>query len=252
MNLLGNAIKWTTTGFIEVSLSQARNRTDHKSALAHLSITDTGRGIAPDFLKHELFSPFSQEDSLSEGVGLGLSIVRKLVTFLGGHINMKSELGIGTQVDVYVPVQRVENSAFLESSAVTSMEEKQRAGSPLRACLIDLNGYPDVKDTPTGILPAEAKRKLSIQSLFSDILKTQLGWHVSLAESLETGHGDVAVIDETNFKGMDEQSLRDLPLKHGFRFFIVLTGPTPFQRECPSANIVYLSQPYVHKTLSTY
>lgn len=108
MNVLGNSLKWTKAGFIEVSLSQARDQINPNSALVHLSITDTGRGIAPDFLKHEIFSPFSQEDSLSEGVGLGLSIVRKLVTSLGGCVNVKSELGIGTQVDVYVPVQRVE------------------------------------------------------------------------------------------------------------------------------------------------
>lgn len=44
MNLLGNAMKWTVTGFIEVSLSKARDYSDPESLLAHLRVTDTGRG----------------------------------------------------------------------------------------------------------------------------------------------------------------------------------------------------------------
>jgi signal transduction histidine kinase len=56
MNLLGNAMKWTTAGFIEIALSKARDRSDPQPPLVHLSITDTGRGIAPDFIKHEILS----------------------------------------------------------------------------------------------------------------------------------------------------------------------------------------------------
>ncbi|KAJ5859746.1 hypothetical protein N7534_005023 [Penicillium rubens] len=77
-NLLGNAMKWTTAGFIEIALSKAKDRSDSQPPLVHLSITDTGRGIAPDFIKHKLFVQFSQEDPLSEGVGLGLSMVQQL------------------------------------------------------------------------------------------------------------------------------------------------------------------------------
>lgn len=82
-NLLGNAMKWTTAGFIEIALSKAKDRSDSQPPLVHLSITDTGRGIAPDFIKHKLFVQFSQEDPLSEGVGLGLSMVQQLVLLLG-------------------------------------------------------------------------------------------------------------------------------------------------------------------------
>jgi hypothetical protein len=86
---------------------------------------------------------------------------------------------------------------------------------------------------------------LSIHSTFSVILMTQLGWRVSLAESLETGHGDVAVIEETKFKAIDDQSAHELCLRHGFKFFIVLTGPTPCQTGRLPPNIIHLSQPYV-------
>lgn len=244
MNLLGNAIKWTRSGFVEISLSQARNTSDPQSRLAHLSVTDTGGGIAPDFLRHRLFSPFTQEDPLTEGVGLGLSIVRQLVASLGGHITVSSELGMGTQVDVHVPVEHTIKP--IRRPSYLAMAQGMPHAPSLKASLVAFNSYPDLKETPTGMLTAEAKRKLSIQSELADVFMSQFGWTVSLAESLEKGQGDVAVVEEATLKTASEElqsSLENLVSKSGFKFFIVLNSKTPIFNHALPPNFVRASQP---------
>lgn len=241
MNLLGNAIKWTKSGLIEISLSRARDQSDPRSHLAHLTVTDTGSGIASDFLRHKLFTPFSQEDPLADGVGLGLSIVRQLVASLDGHVNIRSELGIGTQVDVYIPVQHLKISDSTQS-AQSSGSSHLPAHTPalLHACLVAFNGYPDLKEAPTGMLTMEAKRKLSIQSILADILMSRFGWSVSLAESLEKAKGDIAVVEESTLRAVGEDFR---PLNGGPKLFLVLGSETPGE-DLPE-NIVWMSQPYV-------
>ena len=70
-----------------------------------LNVVDTGKGISSTFLKKSLFMPFTQETMLSAGLGLGMSMVRSIVNTLGGAIEVKSELGIGTEVTVSLPLQ---------------------------------------------------------------------------------------------------------------------------------------------------
>ncbi|KAL0932802.1 sensor histidine kinase response [Colletotrichum truncatum] len=106
MNLFGNALKYTSQGFIKVQLRQ--EEVVHKSArsasMVVLTVTDSGKGISEDFLRNKLFTPFSQEDALAPGTGLGLSLVRQIVATLGGTISVKSQVGHGTSVTVSVPL----------------------------------------------------------------------------------------------------------------------------------------------------
>ncbi|PWY83335.1 two-component sensor protein histidine protein kinase [Aspergillus heteromorphus CBS 117.55] len=240
MNLLGNSLKWTKTGFIEVSLSKARRESNPHSVLAHLSVTDTGSGIAPDFLKHRLFSPFTQEDGLSEGLGLGFSIVRQLVSSLDGHIDVRSEVGVGTQVDIYIPVHAPPDLPRHPSRRST--EEIPAPSPPLAACLIGFDGYPTPRETPTGILPAEAKRKLAIRSSLTSVLAQQPGWTLALAETLDKAQGQVAVIEEDDLGTLRGQ----LPaVAGGFQFFLVLDRNRASHAHEPTPpNVVRVSQPF--------
>ncbi|PYH91616.1 two-component sensor protein histidine protein kinase [Aspergillus ellipticus CBS 707.79] len=245
MNLLGNSLKWTKSGFIEVSLSKAHRASDPHAVLAHLSVTDTGSGIAPDFLKHRLFSPFTQEDALSEGLGLGFSIVRQLVASLDGHIDVRSEVGVGTQVDIYIPVHTSPDLArhpFRRSIG----DELAAPLHPMTACLIGFDGYPTPRETPTGILPAESKRKLAIRSSLTSVLAHQPGWTLSLAETLDKAHGDVAVIEEDDLGVLLREQLSTGVVELGdFRFFIVLDkdDSAPSGGTSPP-NVVRVSQPF--------
>ncbi|OQE37829.1 hypothetical protein PENCOP_c009G03672 [Penicillium coprophilum] len=245
MNLLGNAMKWTTAGLIEIALSKARDRSDSHSPLIRLSITDTGRGIAPDFIKHKLFAPFSQEDPLSEGVGLGLSTVQQLVMSLGGHVNVRSEMGIGTQADVYIPVQYLPASPGPEESPAPTTT--QPGTTPMHACLVGFNAYPDLTEPPTGILTAEAKRNLSIQSALANIFMTKMKWNISLADSIEEARGQVIVIEQDLLRrAMDEsdQRVSELAAQNGVDFFIVLSSNVPIILDSLSVNIIRVAQPF--------
>jgi signal transduction histidine kinase len=105
MNLLGNALKYTSHGYVRVNLaaSPMEDFQDTETgeviprSMVVLTVTDTGKGISPEFLRSELFTPFAQENSLSSGTGLGLAIVKSIVHILEGDITIDSEVGRGTR-----------------------------------------------------------------------------------------------------------------------------------------------------------
>lgn len=97
LNLVGNALKYTPKGHINVKLAIK----DHNIAFC---VEDTGIGISEEYLKHKLFTPFAQENPFSSGTGLGLSIVHQMVKDLGGQLEIESELGRGTIASVTVPL----------------------------------------------------------------------------------------------------------------------------------------------------
>ncbi|RYP92606.1 hypothetical protein DL770_001248 [Monosporascus sp. CRB-9-2] len=98
MNLLGNALKYTDSGYIIVSLLH-ESSTSHSIAFK-LCIEDSGRGMSAEYQRARLFAPFSQEDPFSNGTGLGLSIVKQIVDSLKGEIEVTSTLHVGTKVTV--------------------------------------------------------------------------------------------------------------------------------------------------------
>jgi PAS domain S-box-containing protein len=97
VNLVGNAIKFTGSG--EVVVRAHSESEDASGMVLHVSVSDTGIGIAPDKLK-TIFEAFSQEDSSTTrkygGTGLGLTICARLVEALGGKIWVESVLGKGS------------------------------------------------------------------------------------------------------------------------------------------------------------
>lgn len=99
LNLLSNAFKYTLQGSIEVILS------DRGSSVA-LSVRDTGIGIASEELPR-IFERFHRVESAAarthEGTGIGLALVRELVTLLGGSISVESQPGVGSIFTVTLP-----------------------------------------------------------------------------------------------------------------------------------------------------
>ena len=105
-NLIGNAVKFTESGRIDV-IVQAQPISEEASEIC-LFVRDTGVGVAPDDLER-IFSRFEQVDnrlsSKTAGTGLGLSITRGLVEGMGGRIHVQSVVGEGTVFTVQLPVR---------------------------------------------------------------------------------------------------------------------------------------------------
>lgn len=99
MNLFGNALKYTTSGYVLVSVKGQVNE-DETRVDTVIKVIDTGKGMSEDFQRNRLFVPFSQEDTFQPGTGLGLSIVKQIVDSLGGSLEVRSQQNRGTEVDV--------------------------------------------------------------------------------------------------------------------------------------------------------
>ncbi len=98
INLMGNAVKFTSEGTVELSISQVSRSGDDLRLM--FSVSDTGVGIAADKQAH-VFEHFTQADSSTTrsfgGTGLGLAICKQLVELMGGHLGVESELDVGSR-----------------------------------------------------------------------------------------------------------------------------------------------------------
>lgn len=97
-NLVGNAVKFTSTGRIVVEVDHGKTGQTREPEL-RVAVRDTGIGIGPESLA-TIFAPFEQADRSTTrrygGTGLGLTIVRRLVELMGGTISVESEPGAGS------------------------------------------------------------------------------------------------------------------------------------------------------------
>ena len=106
INLLDNSIKYNKHGG-SVTFSSKTKPLDNGRALFCFSVSDTGIGMAPEFLKH-IYEPFAQEGddarSKFQGTGMGMPIVKSLIELMGGTIEISSEVGVGSTFNVQIPL----------------------------------------------------------------------------------------------------------------------------------------------------
>ncbi len=126
LNLCSNAVKFTERGSLRLRVG-----CDRSAGQLLLSVVDTGIGIAEENLPR-LFAPFTQADASTTrrfgGTGLGLYISRQLAEMLGGGIEIKSVLGLGTRVYV-----RIATGAVADDDWVTGPGDVVAAGRPAAA-----------------------------------------------------------------------------------------------------------------------
>jgi two-component system, sensor histidine kinase len=123
-NIIGNALKYTATGFVRVAQSADAD------ALA-ISVEDSGVGIPQDKLAR-IFDEYYQVDLKGmqrSGVGLGLAIVREVSRLLGYSVTVSSQLGKGTRVRVRIPPQRVSSAIQALARAVAPARQATEHGS---------------------------------------------------------------------------------------------------------------------------
>ena len=113
-NLVSNAIKYTDEGEVRVGITVM-------NGWMTLSVSDTGCGMTPEE-QQSVFNAFTRLPGAQgkEGVGLGLTITREIVTLLGGRINVVSTKGKGTTFRVCLPVKVVANQGIHSGGALVS------------------------------------------------------------------------------------------------------------------------------------
>ena len=175
-NLVANALKFTRAGFVELGVHLSLSSpSQFPKATMHIQVSDSGPGIAQGDLD-KVFVPFFQVDGGPDrragGIGLGLSIVKDLVTALSGEIHVESTPGIGSVFRVTLPVELVDGevaspaaSRFLSSAATsdalpTDPDASEFAGR--RLLLVDDN---------------------ELNAMLASRLLTTLGFEVTVAEN---------------------------------------------------------------------
>ncbi|MES2545061.1 MAG: response regulator [Bacteroidota bacterium] len=122
INLIGNALKFTVKGTVTLKISQID--TTESSTVLQFLIKDTGIGIEKNKLD-SIFERFNQASNETTrkygGTGLGLTITRRLIELQGGSINVKSELGIGSEFSFFLPYKRAKKSTKVVNDEI---EEK--------------------------------------------------------------------------------------------------------------------------------
>jgi len=138
VNLLGNALKFTSQGEVELRCTaEMVTSAQPPMALVHLEVRDTGIGIPHD-RQHRVFESFAQADnSIARrfgGNGLGLSITRGLVIAMGGHIGFESQAGQGTQFGVDLPCALAKAPAHTQT-----IVDEQSSEAAVRILIADDN-----------------------------------------------------------------------------------------------------------------
>lgn len=177
-NLIGNAIKFTSSGFVLLKIRVAKV---DEVLNAHITVKDTGIGIAKKSLEH-IFEEFSQADSSTTrvygGTGLGLSITKSLVKAMNGTIEAESELGKGTMISVQlnleaggqvigekVETQKPPETGFYPDSQVLIVDDLPQNLTVLCGLLTNLGITPDTASSAREAI-AKIKQKAAQKSKY--------------------------------------------------------------------------------------
>ncbi len=119
LNLVGNAIKFTETGGVLVSVSQTQG--DNGQDLVRFAVADTGPGLRQEDMDR-IFEEFEQADTSSTrahgGAGLGLAISKRIVEALGGTIAVASDYGLGSEFAFEIPAAEATGSEQLRGAVL--------------------------------------------------------------------------------------------------------------------------------------
>ncbi|KAJ4158013.1 uncharacterized protein LMH87_008560 [Akanthomyces muscarius] len=169
MNLVGNALKFTTKGAVWVTLGQAKvsAKLRPSETLVKLVVQDTGKGISEDFIRYKLYKPFSKEDEFASGTGLGLSIVKKIVASLRGRIDMESTVGVGTKFTIILPLEQ-SGSKVRQTEEDRAFAEQEQELRGLRVQTIGIMSGEDEQGRRIGIVEDICRNTLHLDVVARD------------------------------------------------------------------------------------
>lgn len=180
------------------------------------------------YLQNHMFTPFAQEDSLSGGIGLGLSIVRTLTNSMDGSIHVDSQLGIGTEIRISIPVE------VMKPTGEQASENKKFSGRSI--CLL------------TRSLSESLVSKRAIITAFETQATEWLQTDVLHIESLATATLDIIVIPEDDLAWLNEPDSKQLVVNLPARSCLLVLCAPNSQFLAPDTlgtnRICILSQPF--------
>jgi signal transduction histidine kinase/DNA-binding response OmpR family regulator len=129
INLLGNAVKYTDSGSVQLTVSQLNEQVNGQmSSEICFEISDTGPGIAA-LDQEKIFQPFYQTEAgiaRGDGTGLGLAISQQYTTMMGGRLSLQSQLGHGSVFSLTVPLPATDTAvATIFSGRVIGLQQGQ-------------------------------------------------------------------------------------------------------------------------------
>ena len=205
MNLFGNALKYTSSGWVKVSLQAkdlaAATPSQPDQSIVTISVSDTGRGMTQEYLQGGLFTPFTQEDPMNPGTGLGLSIVLQIVRSLRGTINITSEPGVGTEVVVSLVLKQAPSSGRhatprdLKSEDI--VQNAQRKSRGLTIGLVGLDGSTTAPEPRPSVWQVEGSEpSLSLQASVERMVTDWFGMKVATPATRKSSPPDIYLENE--------------------------------------------------------
>ncbi|KAE8343296.1 hypothetical protein BDV24DRAFT_129490 [Aspergillus arachidicola] len=250
MNLFGNALKYTRTGYIRLLMKKDTLIIDGKEPrpAVHITISDSGRGMSKDFLQNHLYSAFLQEDTTSPGLGVGLHLVHQIVRSLNGQIKFTSEVDRGTNVDVVLPVTPPERSTSIQSSDYPGLRDK------LNGMTVSLF----TRSSQMGDLGFDSRTFEDVLSSLGHMVSGWFGLRVLNQEELDHERPDFAIITEHEYykyyrRGSNEPAPGSSEIKPSFPLIVLSARTSSWKalEESVNESVIFLTQPVSPKTLST-
>ncbi len=256
LNLLGNAVKFTQLGHVNLVITTSNRENDRIDICFELK--DTGIGIVPEHLE-TIFDRFSQSDRSvtrkHQGSGLGLAISRKLCRLMGGDISVESELGKGStfwfsavftkpdpEATVMVSSEKEWQLVALQPLSILLVEDNE-ANRELARLVLEKGGH-SVTTSESGLLALQALAEDDFDVVLMDVQMPEMDGLTAtrIIRSCETGES----LTDTIHKPLEEELRNRLQGRHQTIVALTAHAMRGDKEKCLAAGTDdYLTKPFL-------
>jgi len=211
INLVGNAIKFTDTGGVDLSVN-----IDTTEQVLTVSVIDTGMGISEQDLEKIRLPFYQAADTGKVGTGLGLTITERIIDMMGGQLDIESTVGQGTTVSFTLPAPIlpsdqacVENAILSKVSLNVLLAEDDRDIADLVTMMLIERGI-EVTHVANGALAVDAIQKEAFDLVLMDIHMPIMTGYEAIAELNKIKSQTPIVVMSASATEADQQKASEL------------------------------------------